>query len=238
MENFKLGELPIAISNSFAINFDATASAGDNCEKICSHYGVDCYAEKSEKRQPNLIKSGRRRALSPVQLVNSARLQIRHKRRCWARISSRGSVPKVSKARKIAGFIPAFKALISEIVESDSPLHFPVESARKREFYQSICDEAKPGAVVVRESVHSRRSAIGKTGINRSYVVGASYDGLGIAGRIEKARALACKIRTNGETAIVCPKIKPRNHSGRVAKCGECTACADRSVLVVLYPKH
>ena len=220
-----------------AFNFSASGGHSIYCDKNCKMYDNGCYAVNSEKRQGNLKTSGKRRELKPVQVCNSARLQFRTLRNKWARLSSRGSVPKVSQARKIRGFVDAFAAMISEIVESGSKIHFPVESSSKRKFYQVICDSVKPGAVVVRESVQSLRACLRSTA-PRAFVVGASYDGLGIAGRLKEAHKLARKIRAGGQSAIVCPKIKPRGYSGTVAKCGDCTACADGRVLVVLYAKH
>ncbi len=235
--DFPLGALPIANDTGKTINFSASGGHSIYCDKKCRLYDNGCYAVNSEKRQGNLRKSGERRELSPVQVCNSARLQFRNLRNCWARLSSRGSVPKVSQARKIRGFVDSFAAMISEIVESGSKIHFPVESSSKRKFYQAICDSVKPGAVVVRESVQSLRACLRSTS-PRAFVVGDSYDGLGIAGRLREAHKLARKIRAGGQSAIVCPKIKPRGYSGTVAKCGDCTACADSRVLVVLYAKH
>jgi hypothetical protein len=175
--------------------------------------------------------------LHPVQVLNQARLEMRHRRNIWFRFSSRGSVPKVGKARKIPGFESAFKALIAEVIESGSTVHLPVESLSKRLYYQALCDAVKPGAVVVRETVQSER-VLWSRSCPRAFVVGSRSDGLSMPERIKNAYELRDKLLEAGISAIVCGKVKPVRFKGRKAKCGQCKACAVDAVEVILYPFH
>lgn len=235
--NFPLGSLPIGIENSVSCNFSASAGASSNCWKGCGQFDNGCYAQNGENFRPNLRKSGQLRELHPVQVLNQARLEMRSRRNIWFRFSSRGSVPMVGKARKIPGFESAFKALIAEVIESGSTVHFPVESLSKRLYYQALCDAVSPGSVVVRETVHSER-VLFKRSTPRAYVVGGKGDGLSMPERISQAYDLRDRLIAAGVSAIVCGKVKPARFKGRKAKCGNCKACAVDAVDVVLYPFH
>mgnify|MGYP003676628090 CR=1 FL=1 len=235
--NFPLGSLPIGTDNAVSCNFSASAGVSENCWKGCGQYDNGCYAQNGENFRPNLKTSGLRREKHPVLVLNQARLEMRNRRNIWFRFSSRGSVPKVGKARKTAGFESAFKALISEILESGSTVHLPVESLSKRLYYQALCDSVSPGSVVVRESVHSER-VLWKRSTPRAFVVGEKGDGCSMPERIAKAYALRDRLIAAGVSAIVCAKVKPARFKGRKAKCGDCKACAVDAVDVVLYPFH
>ncbi len=235
--NFPLGSLPIGTENSVSCNFSASAGASENCDKRCAQYDNGCYAQNGENFRPNLRTSGKRRELHPVQVLNQATLEMRTRRNIWFRFSSRGSVPKVGKARKIPGFEFAFKALIWQLYESGSEVHLPVESLSKRLYYQALCDSVVPGFVVVRETVHSER-VLWKRSTPRAFVVGGKNDGRSMPERISKAYALRDRLIAAGVSAIVCGKVKPRRFKGRKAKCGDCKACAVDAVQVVLYPFH
>lgn len=235
--NFPLGSLPIGIENSVSCNFSASAGASENCDKRCAQYDNGCYAQNGENFRPNLRTSGQRRELHPVQVLNQARLEMRNRRNIWFRFSSRGSIPKVGKARKIRGFESAFKALIAEVIESGSTVHLPVESLSKRLYYQALCDAVSPGSVVVRETVHSER-VLFKRSTPRAFVVGGKGDGCSMPERISQAYKLRDRLISAGVSAIVCGKVKPGRFKGRKAKCGQCKACAVDAVEVILYPFH
>ena len=200
--DFPLGSLPIGTDNAVSCNFSASAGASDNCDKRCSQDDNGCYAQKGENFRTNLKVSGQRRELHPVQVLNQARLEMRNRRNIWFRFSSRGSVPKVGKARKTAGFESAFKALIAEILESGSTVHLPVESLSKRLYYQALCDAVSPGSVVVRETVHSER-VLWKLSSPRAFVVGGKGDGRSMSQRIAQAYALRDRLIAAGVSAIV-----------------------------------
>jgi hypothetical protein len=228
--------------NATAISANFSESGGENCDDGCklkatkaSEAGGMCYARKIEKIYPNVKQAGiEKRKLSPTQICNALTLEARKIRNVWVRFSVLGSLPMQAKAEQTKGFKKAFQLLVKEIEASQSKIHLPIEEKTKAEFYQGLVNEVSDN-VVVRESCQSLESL--KTSENhRSYVIGTK--GTPMLKRINEAKQLAAELRESGESSVVCAAIKPRNHKGRKVKCGDCTACAEKSVKVVLYPLH
>jgi len=228
--------------NATAVSANFSESGGENCDDGCKlkatkseDAGGMCYARKIEKIYPNVKQAGiAKRKLSPTQIANALILEVRKIRNVWVRFSVLGSLPMEAKARETRGFEKAFKLLVSEIESSGSDIHLPIEEKSKAEYYQNLINEVSD-KVVVRESCQSLES-LKTSENNRSYVIGTK--GTPMKKRIAEANELARELREAGETTVVCGAIKPRNYKGRKLKCGNCTACAEKMVKVVLYPLH
>jgi hypothetical protein len=251
--NAILGGFGKGVDGSVSINFGT--SAGKNCSKRCRHRsdykGANatnaCYAEAIEKRpdRTQLLAKLKRHDKMPAAIVCGAalsELQALHLRGIvppWVRFSTSGSLPMPGDVTN--GFLTQLRALVSWLVSHDVPIHLPIETSGKAEFYRSIVGDI----VCVRESlqrVGSHTTAVGAV----SWVSGDDI----ITGkaiflrRIERARK-ECKERTagTGRKAIVCPAIvasfKQRlgTQPNPLAKCGSCTACAVDTI-DVCYPKH
>ena len=215
---------------SYSINF--SESGGVNCSDRCPHKGESCYAERVEKLYPSAKKSGlAKRKLGATQILNRATLEIRNLRNCWFRVSVLGSLPKISQAKKEKGFEAAFRNFLKAVIESGSKIHIPVEDWQKATFYSKLAE----GLAVVRESCFTRER-VKKTTNAASMVIGVK--GTPMAQRITECREFAKELRELGKTAVVCGAVKPRNWTGRKTKCGDCTACSEKTVDVVLYPLH
>jgi hypothetical protein len=248
-----LGGFGKGVDGSVSINFGT--SAGKNCSKRCRHRSDykgpgatgACYAEAIEKRpdRTQLLAKLKRHDKMPAAIVCGAALselqalELRGIVPPWVRFSTAGSLPMPGDVTN--AFRTQLRALVSWLVYYNIPVHLPIETNGKAEFYRSIVGDL----VCVRESlqrVGSHKTAVGAV----SWVAGDDI----ITGkaiflrRIERARA-ECKERTagTGRKAIVCPAIvasfKQRlgaDHNP-LAKCGSCTACAV-STIDVCYPKH
>jgi hypothetical protein len=248
-----LGGFGKGVDGSVSINFGT--SAGKNCSKRCRHRsdykGADatnaCYAEAIEKRpdRTQLLAKLKRHDKMPAALVCGAALselqalELRGIVPPWVRFSTAGSLPMPGDVTN--GFRTQLRALVTWIVSHGIPIHLPVETQGKAEFYRTIVGDL----VCVRESLQrlgSHTTAVGAI----SWVSGDDIvTGKAIfLRRIERARA-ECKERTaaTGRKAIVCPAIVAsfRQRLGAdpnpLAKCGSCTACAV-STIDVCYPKH
>lgn len=132
------------------------------------------------------------------------------------------------------GFKQAFQGMLKEAVSANAKIHMPVESKQKHEFYQQLASEVSP-EIVVRESCQSDTRMF-KAKNHRSRVIGEK--GTPMVDRIKHCHEIAKEIRKGGETAIVCPAVKPRNYAGKPTKCGDCRACSSKSVKLVIYPLH
>ena len=248
-----LGGFGKGVDGSVSINFGT--SAGKNCSKRCRHRsdykGANatnaCYAEAIEKRpdRTQLLAKLQRHDKMPAALVcGSALLELQAMQAKgivppWVRFSTAGSLPMPGNVTN--GFRTQLRALVTWLVSHDIPIHLPVETHGKAEFYRSIVGDL----VCVRESlqrVGSHTTAVGAV----SWVSGDDIlQGKAIfLRRIERARK-ECKERTatTGRKAVVCPAIvasfKQRlgaDHNP-LAKCGSCTACAVGTI-DVCYPKH
>lgn len=224
-----------AVSAARALSF--CPSGGANCSRSCRHHpettarepGVRCYAVRMEARRGGNIQQKLKRhgETSPDDLLSAAAHDLdRHGWRLpWFRFSVSGSVP----ARVPSGF----RRFVSRLVKAGTPIHLPIEDARKAARYRKALDGT---GVAVRESCQNWRrwrSASGPC----SFVAG---NGLPMAERVDAAKQ-AAKTRTarTGRACIVCPAAAcgVNRTPSDTAKCGNCTACADPAVDIV-YPAH
>ena len=234
MNFYKFGKFSKGNSSAVSLNFSDSSNPLTNCDKRCKLFGTICYAFKLEKFKPNIKRSGENRFFHPVQILNSAILQLRMARNLWVRCSVFGSLPKVSAARKIKGFESAFLSFVKALVESGSKLHLPLESYSKFVFYQKMI-ESVSSELTARETVQTVQTLKRRPIDHQCAFVVGSFD-IPLKTRISKAQTLASELRLQGKKTVVCPAIKTRKQ--RKAKCGDCTACSDKRVSVVLYPLH
>jgi hypothetical protein len=234
-----LGSFGKGVSGSVTLNF--ATSGGANCDTECAFHPestnpaaadrrVRCYAHTCENRADRsqlLAKLERHESTDALVLIDAAQgeMAIRGYFAPWFRFSAFGSVPAA-----VPGNLREF---LARLAAAGTPVHFPVETAGKAETYRAAVGDL----VAVRESVTSSARWISAPG-PVSAVAGCMD--MKPRQRIDAARAMA-KARTaaTGRRVIICPAVAAR-HLGTAspnAKCGNCTACANRSV-DILYPAH
>lgn len=241
-------------NNGLALNFGRSGT--DHCDTNCPMHpsqnipGIyKCYAERVERRYDRkslLNKLARNYKEDPKTLCDEATSFILYTKQDikWFRFSAFGSVPNPETAKQNKGFIQSLKRLITTLNKMNIPIHFPIETKHKTDYYRSILRNMD---VVVRESATSidrflnSKRAVAYIGGNRE---------MSMIQRIAEARNIA-KLRTikSGRKCIVCPAVvvsfnrmlsvrrKQKIISENKAKCGNCVACAKNNVDIV-YPIH
>lgn len=269
------GSFSKGIKGALAINFGV--SGGANCATSCRHHpahysgGADraglCYANVVENRHDRAqlaAKLARHEALPASTIVGRAMVELsalvgRGRVAPWLRISTSGAVPAPAAAAADRRFLPLLCELLAVAKNAGIPVHFPVESSEKAEFYRS----AVGTLATVRESIQTP-DMTPETIANHpipsgpvSFTAGESVP----AGPNKRARILAAATaaaaawaRLTGRKTIVCPAVRvsflSRTRAGKGArdaaavkawrdraKCGSCTACACPLVDIV-YPAH
>ena len=220
------------VDDSYAASFGNSAGSGESfCDKSCRLWTL-CYASKLEKVRVN-VREALSKALKAGAIPLLQSIMDRMPRRfTWMRWSVFGSVPSSADlGDKWPQFAAMFREANKMAVESGALVHLPVESKAKA---KELRDVLVGLPIVVRRSDQSDTVAdMIKSTDHRSYVVGehkfrpSEEDK---ARNKELSRKAAKRIRATGQTAVECPF--PR------LKCGQCRACADPRVDVVLYAYH
>lgn len=211
-----LGSFSKGADGSVSINFGT--SGGSNCSKRCIHHPDSkranatrkCYAAAVERRADRVQlheKLKRHERMTAARLCGAALLELQRMERQgklppWVRFSTNGSLPMPSSAGNL--FLIQLRSLVQWIVDRGIPVHLPVESHDKAEFYR----EAIGDLVTVRESLQTPGSHTTAQGAV-SWVAGADITGKNIrARRIERARQEAKERReATGRKAVVCPAV-------------------------------
>lgn len=270
-----LGTFSKGVKSARQLNFGR--SGGKNCSTTCRHHPEHypegsprdgaCYAWIVEKRHDRVQlaeKLDRHESLPPSQIVGAALVElsraiIHGKAPEWLRISTNGAVPEPADALADRRFIPLLREFLGTAAAAGIPVHFPVESAEKAEFYRRHVGDL----VTIRESVQTAdmsAETISEHAIPSGACSFTAGENVG-AGPNKRARILAAAAaaaaawaRRTGRKTIVCPAVRvsflSRTKTGRgarnaeqvkqwrnAAKCGSCTACALAHVDVV-YPAH
>ena len=235
-----LGTFTKALPGSAALNYGR--SGGANCDTGCPYHPAStsaqaapnaarCYAatcERRHDRQQLASKLARHESAGADAVTARADAECRARayRLPWFRVSAFGSVP----AEPPRGF----RRLLSRLHDAGTPVHLPIETARKANRYRRHLDGL---GIAVRESVATRRRW--KTAPGACSIVAGSMEDRPRE-RVTIAKALAAeRTAATGRRCIVCPAVAAmhlRTGSDR-AKCGACTACADPATDVV-YPVH
>jgi hypothetical protein len=263
------------VKGAVALNFGQ--SGGANCQTSCRHhplhFGDDkprdgaCYAwivEGRNDRQGLANKLKRHEQLPASVVVGRAIVEVgamllHGVSIPWFRFSTNGALPSPAAAKSDRRFIPLFRELLEKLSARSVPVHLPVESAEKAEFYRGIVG----GLAVVRESIQTPN--MGPETIENhpipagpcSFTAGENVG----AGPAKRARILAAAAaaaaawaQRTGRKTIVCPAVrvsflsrtksacgsrtKEQIQDWRAgAKCGSCTACA-QEVFDIVYPAH
>ena len=236
-----LGTFSKGCAGSVALNF--APSGGVNCDQACPYHPATtspaaagdpdppvCYAVNCEGRYSNTLvpKLERHAAAGAAAVVAAADRECaeRRYRLPWFRFSAIGSVP--------AAVPDGFRRLVARLAAAGTPIHLPIESARKANRYRRALEGL---GVAVRESV---------TGLRRwrsapaacSIVAGSMSDSP--RERVEAAKRYAAdRTARTGRRCIVCAAVAARflRTGSTLAKCGRCTACADPRVDIV-FPAH
>ena len=266
------------IRGALALNFGQ--SGGANCERSCRHHPIhfqaggaragedgECYAAEVERRgdrAPLADKLGRHEALPAADIVGRAIVEVsamflRGISVPWFRFSTNGALPGRAAALADRRFIPLLRELLSTLGKHKTPIHFPVESAGKAEFYRETIGDL----ATVRESIQTPDMSADTIATHSipagpcSFTAGESVGaGPNKRGRIlvAAAAAAAAWAKLTGRKTIVCPAVRvsfiSRTKAGRGsrsleqvaewrnnAKCGSCTACANKTYDIV-YPAH
>jgi hypothetical protein len=269
------GTFSKGVRGALALNFGR--SGGANCATSCRHHPAHyrpgesraglCYAlvvEHRHDRAQLAAKLDRHEALAPSMiagraLVELGALALRGVVPPWLRISTSGAVPAPAAALADRRFLPLFRELLTKARDIGTPVHFPVESAEKADFYRAHVGDI----VTVRESIQTPRmdpATIERHDIPRgpvSFTAGEEVcPGPNKRGRILAAAtaAAAAWARRTGRRTIVCPAVRvsflARTKAGKGkrtpaqvsawragAKCGSCTACAC-PLMDIVYPAH
>lgn len=224
-----------AVKDSVGLSF--SRSARDNCDTGCRLWDA-CYASRIERIYTGLnAKLAKHYKRGPLYVVNRAIAELGDRRLKWARLSVDGSLPPKSSmpTHRWRLFTKRLRHLVTMLLERGAKIHVPVESLSRARAYRKALQGL--GVVVRRTSQSKRLSAVIRQTDPRAWVV-AKRIHRGHVSREEKqenistAYRYAAEIRRHGQTAVVCPAIAGDS------KCGQCTACADACVDVVLYPFH
>lgn len=236
------GSVSKMVKDSHAVSFGRSAAFG-YCWKGCRAWD-GCYAAKLERIRAALREKLERVANHhPVAVAESA-LHEMPRRFSWFRLCVHGSVPRRQDFKSRAEwlrFVAAVVKLCREALKSGAGVHFPLESPGKCRTWRAAF-RAAGLPVVVRRSVQSDEAGLIRAKDPRSFVVVAPGNSIHAGGvRREQvaqnraeAVAMAERVRASGSTCVVCP-FGSRPDS---LKCGQCTACSDSRVDVVLYPLH
>ena len=250
-----LGKYGKAIPGSASLNF--CESGTQHCETACRHHPEStakdatrgCYAVTLEQRHDRKeLKNKLRRhyKMGPARVVGKAILELQDrvekgKKPPWIRLSTDGSVPPPEKADAL--FIRQLRTFLTICRDNDIPVHFPVESYGKRQFYHSKVGDL----VCVRVSLQNTQAQWLYKG-PCSWVAGTDIlSGPNILRRRIDSARFEAKRRYNatGRKSIYCPAIfggwflrGPGSKEKRMKmKCGNCVACANPNVDVV-YAYH
>lgn len=227
-----------------AVAFNVSRAGSDNCDDACPHKGAACYFERLQLVYTAVERSLAARESEPLwrlcgmAMVDLQALERQGKAIPWFRFSVGGSLPHPSALAQADR--DALRRLVNWLTERNIPIHLPIEASAdnaKLAGYRALLGDA----CAVRFSAPDVDAFLGADGA-ASVVVGK---GVARSLRIAAAQAVA-RARTlfSGRKCIVCPAISHGwavRYAGMApnarAKCGGCTACADRNVDVV-YPLH
>lgn len=240
-----LGGYGKAIETGWSLNYSRSATS--NCDDGCTHKGTTCYAERNESRfdrKQLAAKLLRHEEMNPSHLTTLAINDLYYldsvgHRPDWLRISTNGSVPQPRVACRNKSFLQQFEQLLRLCKDWSIPVHFPIETRRKADWYR----ERFGSLVVVRESVTSLRRFL-RCENDCSFVAGSKD--MSRDERLTYARQIAKQhYELTGRRTIVCPAVSHTYGvlAGRLpkgpnrAKCGNCTRCADTGFDIV-YPLH
>lgn len=215
------------INGARALSFGLSAKS--LCDKTCRMLKMGfCYAENPERIYKDYNRKLRSHMrMNPENLVARAKKEITPRIK-WFRFSVSGSLPSRSMVRNWDLFSSELRSLVNELILHKIPVHMPVESSKKARTYRSLLGDL----ITVRRTIQTK-NGLKSFSDPAAYVCGDKPS----KSNIHLANSLAREIRSTGKTVVVCPAVFPNKH-GTKSKCGQCTACADNRVDLVVYPLH
>lgn len=211
-----------------AISLNYSEGADENCSDTCPLKSNGCYTKPIQGMKPSVKISGeRKRKAGFYETISRQYWELKRKLDRgdvipWARFNSFGSIPN----RKLSGVeTMALRALLKLLALHNIPVHFPVETETKRRELA----RATEGLATVRVSSH------GDLSLDGAISTVAGNMSMSRAERLEEAH----KIRKSYKgTAAVCPAITATFKRTKDIKCGDCTACANPKIKLIIYPMH
>lgn len=222
-----IGSYGKGVQGAVTVNF--TVSGGKHCSDTCPLKGNGCYAITTEAMKPSITINLERKQenigaymhelSAPKSLAKLAKAP-------WVRFAAFGSIPEPEQMdlHMRVGF-----EILGGFLDH-SKVHFPTETLSKADFL-------KGAGFTPRVSVASNTDNLPKV-LEAGHVASCTIQGDKLA-RGKNKRAHSAKaiqfvrdLHSQGINAKVCPAVAGN------AKCGACTACADKGVQVIVYPMH
>ena len=220
-----IGSYGKGITGSVTVNF--TTSGGKHCDDSCPLKGNGCYAITTEAMKPSITINLERKESSIgayLSALTKPKALAKLAGAPWVRFAAFGSIPAVLDDHERS----ALKTIAGSL--DHSRVHFPTETLGK-------ANMLKDAGFMPRVSVASNVQNLPKV-LEAGHVASCAIKGEKLArGKNKRAHSSQAitfvrSLRDQGISAKVCPAVAGN------AKCGSCTACADPSVQVIVYPMH
>ena len=222
-----IGSYGKGIAGSATVNF--TTSGGEHCDDSCPLKAKGCYAITTEAMKPSITINLERKQDSISDYLEAlvtpkalAKLNVAP----WVRFAAFGSIPAPHELTlQDFGHLRTIGASLDH-----TKVHFPTETLAKADMLKVAGFTPR---VSVATNVHQLASVL-EAGHVASCAVRGDKLARGKNKRAHSAQAITFmrELKSQGINAKVCPAVAGN------AKCGDCTACADKLVQVIVYPMH
>jgi hypothetical protein len=222
-----IGSYGKGVTGSATVNF--TTSGGRHCDDSCPLKGNGCYAITTEAMKPSITINLERKqeGISDyLEALVTPKALAKLKAAPWVRFAAFGSIPAPHELTlEDFGNLRTLGASLDH-----SRVHWPTETLAKADMLKVAGFTPR---VSVATNVHHLPDVI-KAGHVASCAVKGDKLARGKNKRSHSAQAITFMrdLKAQGINAKVCPAVAGN------AKCGACTACADKAVQVIVYPMH
>lgn len=222
-----IGTYGKGVAGSATVNF--TTSGGKHCDDSCPLKGNGCYAITTEAMKPSITINLERKQdniSDYLQALVAPKALSKLKAAPWVRFAAFGSIPAPADLT-----LQDFNHLRTIGASLDhSKVHFPTETLAKADMLKVAGFTPRVSVATSTENLHKVLQA----GHVASCAVKGDKLARGKNKRAHSAQAITFvrDLRAQGINAKVCPAVAGN------AKCGACTACADKQVQVIVYPMH
>lgn len=222
-----IGSYGKGVVGSATVNF--TTSGGKHCDDSCPLKGNGCYAIATEAMKPSITINLERKEENVsdyLQALATPKAIAKLQAAPWVRFAAFGSIPAPSELT--LGDFANLRTIAASL--DHTRVHFPTETLAK-------ADMLKVAGFMPRVSVATNLKALPQV-IKAGHVASCAVKGDKLArGKNKRAHSAQAvtfmrELKEQGISAKVCPAVAGN------AKCGACTACADKSVQVIVYPMH
>jgi len=222
-----IGTYGKGVTGSATVNF--TTSGGRHCDDSCPLKGNGCYAITTEAMKPSItinLEKKQENIGEYLQALVAPKAISKLQQAPWVRFAAFGSIP--APADLTLQDFKHFRTIGAAL--DHSRVHFPTETIAK-------ADMLKVAGFTPRVSVATNTENLHKV-LQAGHVASCAVKGDKLARgknkRAHSAQAITFvrDLRAQGINAKVCPAVAGN------AKCGACTACADKRVQVIVYPMH